>query len=352
MQIMAPAQVPPSDPSRVEEQSRPGQRARNLAIASGVAGVAVLAIGLILWAGSSPPTPAAGPEGSRPVMARAPAPSVPPPRDAEAAPTQGAGSREAAPESPSNLREPVSSRPDQSQLRIMVPAYFYPSGPTMKEWDRLIDAAAQVPIVAIANPGTGPGESSNPEYFGVINHAALRGVTVIGYVDTRYANRGRQEVEADVDRWVSFYPEIRGIFFDAQAERAGHADYYAALRQYVRQKLGGQALVVTNPGTVCAEEYVQKSVADFICVFEYFTGFDHFRLPQWADRYPGGRFAAFPYQIPNSEQMRDCIQLAALRGIGAIYVSDSEGSNRWGRLPIYWDAEVDAVRRVNRHEAP
>ena len=36
------------------------------------------------------------------------------------------------------------------RLRWLVPAYFYPGGPELKEWNALIGGGADVPLVAIA----------------------------------------------------------------------------------------------------------------------------------------------------------------------------------------------------------
>jgi len=170
-------------------------------------------------------------------------------------------------------------------------------------------------------------------------------------VNTNYAHRPPPEVRADVDRWVRFYPEIQGIFFDAQPSDPGHADYYSGLREYVQTKIR-RALVMTNPGTLFAEEYAARPVSDLFCIYESPTRFDEFRLPRWADRYSARQFAALPSQIPGPEQMRDCIQIAASRGIGIIYVTDAKAPDSWARLPSYWDAEVEAVQEVNKGRNP
>ena len=86
-----------------------------------------------------------------------------------------------------------------------------------------------MPVVAIVNPSSGPGDQANPDYSAVVTRAVRRGVNVVGYVGTNYARRPLAEVEADVDRWVKFYPDITGIFFDAQASEPGQADYYVEL---------------------------------------------------------------------------------------------------------------------------
>ena len=35
-----------------------------------------------------------------------------------------------------------------------------------------------------------------------------------------------------------------------------------------------------------------------------------------------------------------------------VYVTDASGKNRWSRLPEYWEAEVQAIHRINQRQAP
>ena len=116
-------------------------------------------------------------------------------------------------------------------------------------------------------------------------------VKVIGYVNTNYGKRPRQEIEADIDRWVQFYPDIQGIFLDAQASGAEKVGLYAALRDFVRQKIK-EAVVIGNPGVICDEGYFSRSAVDAALVFENKAGFDGFELPAWAPKYPTRPFAA------------------------------------------------------------
>ena len=123
-------------------------------------------------------------------------------------------------------------------------------------------AAAEGPrrpssVVIIVNPDSGPGKVRRPNFARVIDQAKEKGFTVIGYVSTRYAKRPAEEVKEDVDRWVRLYPGVQGIFFDEQASAADRVDYYAALYEYAR-KQRGLRLVVSNPGTTCAEEYLAR----------------------------------------------------------------------------------------------
>ena len=116
-------------------------------------------------------------------------------------------------------------------LKILVPAYFFPAGAGLEDWDRLIEAAAQVSIIAIVNPDSGPGEKPNPDYADVVTRAKKAGVEVIGYVNTGYGQRPRPEIEADIDRWIQFYPDIRG-YSSTHRPGAEHVDLYVALRAF------------------------------------------------------------------------------------------------------------------------
>jgi Spherulation-specific family 4 len=237
------------------------------------------------------------------------------------------------------------------RLRLLVPAYFYPVRDGLKDWQRLSDAAVDVPIVAIVNPASGPGKKVDATYQDVLAKARKAGVTLIGYVSTSYAKRPAADVKADVDRWVEFYPNIQGIFFDEQTSRADKVDYYADLAQHARGKID-KALIVANPGTVCASEYLTKPTADVVCVFEHHTEFDKFKLPTWAEKLPAERFAALPYKTADAELMRTRVAAAVSGKIGYLYVTDDEGNNPWDRLPTYWPDLVEAVKQVNKGGKP
>jgi hypothetical protein len=236
------------------------------------------------------------------------------------------------------------------RCRLLVPAYFYPAGEGLKDWDRLLASGAKVPILAVVNPASGPGEKADPAYTKLLNRAKKApGVTLLGYVSTRYGKRPAADVRADIDRWLRLYPQVRGLFLDEQASGAGQADYYAALYAHARaRKLRP---VVTNPGTACAEAYLARPAADVACLFEAGEGFAGFRPPAWAVRYGAGRFAALAYNVKEAGQMRKYLAAAQERRVGLVYVTDGAGANPWARLPAYWDEEVTAAKRLNNPKA-
>jgi serine/threonine protein kinase len=231
-------------------------------------------------------------------------------------------------------------------LGLLVPAYFDPVGDGLAQWDRLLDSPAAAVTVAVANPASGPGVAIDPNYAQVLERARRKGVTVLGYVSTNYAERSLDKVMDDVDRWVSFYPEVQGIFFDQQASAAEKIGYYTDLYQHVRGKhrLG---LVVTNPGTACAEEYLARPATDAACLAEPLMGVPKYHPPDWAGRYPADRFVVLATKVVTPEQMRGHILEAVGKRVGYCYVTDGNVPNPWGRLPSYWEQEALAVRQVN-----
>jgi hypothetical protein len=242
----------------------------------------------------------------------------------------------------------VEDRPARAarRLRLLVPAYIYPAGKGREPWRRLIDAAAKVDLVAIVNPDSGPGVERNPVYASAIAEAADSGVKLVGYVHTQYGERPAAEVKGDIDAWVRFYPRIVGFFLDQQPQDPRHAADFADIAAHARGKLR-DAIVITNPGVPCDEEYLARRASDVVCVFANYEGFASFELPAPLKDYDPSHFAALAYQVTDAEAMRFVLKEAIIKQIGYIYVTDGKLPNPWGQLPAYWDAEVDALTHLH-----
>jgi Spherulation-specific family 4 len=231
-------------------------------------------------------------------------------------------------------------------LRLLVPAYFYPSGDGLKDWKRLLDAAAKTPIAAIVNPDSGPGKRRDPNYKELLRLAKGSKITLVGYVTLSYGQRPLSAVKADVDSWLLFYPEIRGIFFDEQPSQAELAPFALESFAYVRTKLGG-GLMVTNPGVPCAREYLTGRDAPTACLFEHETGFERFRLPDWASTSEPRSIAVLLYHVKSTESMRHAVTDCIAKRAGYLYVTDAAGPAQWTRLPTYWEEEIRELIRIN-----
>jgi hypothetical protein len=347
---------------------QPVARIRRLwALSGATAALAILALGAIVWmrlttpggeaapaAKGSPTLSAKSREPGRnlppppPIPARAPERGAPPSRTADG--SAGSASKVTDPSGSATERPGLTDTGSPARgvrrLRLLVPAYIYPGGQGRSEWRRLIEAASKVDVVAIVNPDSGPGFDRNSDHASVYVEAKAQGIKLIGYISTQYAKRSRAEVKNDIDAWVRCYPEISGFFFDQQPRESGHVDYYAEIRDYAKAKLR-DPLVVTNPGILCDDAYLQQAVSGVTCVFAYYEGFPFFELPATLKVYDSSRFAALLYQIPDVESMRSLVKDAILKKIGYFYVTDGKPPNQWGRLPTYWEDEVDAVTHVH-----
>jgi Spherulation-specific family 4/Glycosyl hydrolase family 26 len=280
--------------------------------------------------------------------------------------------------------ERVEARP--SQLRLLVPAYFDPGGAGAQQWDAMITAAGDVEIVAIANPGSGPGSKADPDYRRYIGKAAAYGMTVVGYVSTDYGKVPLKQVQEDIRRWLDWYPQVGGFFFDEQSpddiNKAGEdmIAHYREIFGYAKErlaKMGCGQLVVSNPGTACSEHYLTEAKADILCLYEspekHEPGgdrpFRYYAPPAWMKSHKPHRFAALVMQVESVDMMREYLRKAAADGFGYVYVTDhpprdpsgqycqeqcQQGKpaqpacetdcNPWNRLPTYWSGEVESLQ--------
>jgi hypothetical protein len=232
-------------------------------------------------------------------------------------------------------------------MQLWVPAYFYPSGRGLREWNRLIASAKDVPILAIVNPASGPGDHVDKNYVDIIPRARKAGIKLVGYISTQYARKPVDAAKREVDTFLRYYPGLDGFHFDEQSSDARGVDYYTELYQYVRVRIPG-GLVLTNPGTTCEPGYAVRPAADAICLFENDRGFDKFRPPTWTSRFPGSTFCAIAHTVPTAAQMKRALHRAAELNLGNVFITDDVMPNPYDRLPSYWDAEVEAVRQINR----
>ncbi len=247
-----------------------------------------------------------------------------------------------------------------ARTRLLVPAYFYPAGDGLKQWQALIaghDRARGVEVVAVVNINSGdPGKAVNPDYARVIRSASSKGVRLLAYVPTGYGKAPLGAVKDRVGAYFRLYPQLGGVFVDEQStDGALAAAYYAPLRRHVLSLKRG-ALVVGNPGTVCPEVYLaggEARAADVVVVYENSdreTPFAAYSPPAWAAKYPAERFGAL---VHTCSSMPKAVALARAKRVGYLFVTDLAGppppsNNPWGRLPSYWADELRRVAALNR----
>jgi hypothetical protein len=234
---------------------------------------------------------------------------------------------------------------DQPRLTLLVPAYFYPSGRGYSDWRRLMEAAREIPIVAIADPDNGPGLKADPLYVETLKKTADSGVTILGYVTTSYAKRPAADVIADIRRWAEMYPGVRGYFLDEQPSAAEHVDYYreiiAAARRFIPD-----ALIISNPGTTCAEGYLTDVGIDVVCLYEGPNDLKAYQPPGSVEQ-AGRRRVAVLCHSQKSGGGSQAVHQAGQEGYGYAYATDLSGANPWQGLPRDWTQVVATVKRFN-----
>lgn len=232
----------------------------------------------------------------------------------------------------------------QERTGLLVPMYVYPANiHKNRAFNRLIDLKRRyetVPIWVIVNPASGPGKQVDDNYTKAIDRLLGAGCVVLGYLTTSYGKRPAADVQKDIDRWLTMYPRLQGIFFDEMIykDSAEGARYQAALSQYAHD--AGCWPTIANPGTDTPGRYFAAGAADVIVIHEggswpkeerlkgdYFGGY--------AD-YPPFTRAILVYSQPKID--RDAIRMMR-KYVRWIYVTENEyrqddpkASDPWDRL--------------------
>ncbi len=229
---------------------------------------------------------------------------------------------------------------------LLVPAYFYPSGSGLADWNRLAAAATQVPLMAILNPNNGPGRRADSNYLSVNLSLKAAGGQTLGYVYTKWGRRSLSAVQADVSRYFSWYA-IDGIFIDEMAATATPQAlaYYQSLAAYIRS-LNPQARIVANPGCAFAEAFAQARVADvFVDQENPVATVNQTAQSSWVGRYPASMFAEIA--LGCADNAHEVTLLAANRWLGWVYATHLSGDAAFDALPPDFSAEVAALVTVN-----
>lgn len=280
------------------------------------------------------------------------------------------------------------TQPGSAPLKpgLLVPIYIYPHDWGVEEHKRLVGlkrAYPKVAITAILNVDfDGPDWKTDREYRAKMQRIAQdfeqAGIVTIGYVSSSFSRRPFQgnpagtgfksDFKTNVDRWLLYFPRIRGIFIDEMCYQktlyAGLPDpclppgeskaplvrtagrsykdllpYYRMLYRYIR-KTKGLELAIANPGTTPDNAFFDGTVADAIVVYEG----------------PEAYFDPSVYPLDSKPEMTGLLlyndpapfaleKLKAVLGkVGLIYLTDDmftgKELNPWDTLPRYLEQLV------------
>ncbi len=300
------------------------------ALALGAGSTAVTA-GATTPAPAPTPTPAPTTPTVTPTTPTTPTVAPTTPTPAPTTPTAAPATPTAAPAAPSGLVGATGVN------GTIIPLYTDPSDSSWAAVVAAKQAHPTVPVVAIVNPSDGPGSAKSAAYVTGITKLVAAGVKVIGYVHTLYGDRPTAQLQAEMDQWHSWYPNVTGIFFDEMANSPGHESYYAALGAYAKSH--GGDFTVGNPGTDTAQSYI--GTLDVLLIYESDGLPSMGAITGWHSAYARTNFGVIPYKVPSL----DAAFVAAARPyVGYIYLQSDDLSNPWDSVPTYLTNLVGALQ--------
>lgn len=224
--------------------------------------------------------------------------------------------------------------------QFLVPAYFNSSS----DWSLLRETVRQVPVTAIFNPNSGPGDNRDEALVFVLQEFRHSGGKAIGYVSTSYGTRNEADILRDIDRYHQWY-SLDGFFIDEMASNASSVDLYRRLYRYIKGRSSGYQ-VVGNPGTSVPEIYLSDPCADVLVIFENENP-ENYRLDSWMSRYPKSVAALF-HNVNAVEGMKSILRSVVASGAEYIYITSERLPNPWSRLPNYWNSEIEELMRFKK----
>ena len=235
---------------------------------------------------------------------------------------------------------------NQPLVRLAVPI----DADSPEVWSEVIAGAPSVGVI-ILNPSNGPGVSANATYTRLVEEAQARGISVLGYVYTQWANGqvSVQQAEGWIDRYYSWY-HVDGIMLDEVNDTCDPAPlhFYSALYDYVKSE-ARPGTVMLNPGETTGECYA--TVSDVLLTFEneYPRYVVAYVGSNWTESTPPNHFFHIVFGVPNVADMQGVISTAVERGAGWVYVTnlnDSDG-NPYRSLPSYFSQELSYVEQLD-----
>jgi hypothetical protein len=229
----------------------------------------------------------------------------------------------------------------------LVPAYFYPAGKGLLEWERLAEDAKTIKIEVILDPANGPGVKRDPAYVAVVRKFREAGGRVLGYITSSYGKRALAKIEDDLRKYLEFY-EIDGVFLDEMTSGPVPFPYYEKVHRLIKG-VKPELRIVGNPGQPIVGEAYMGTV-DCLVLFEGDAGDYAKYRPQastpWMKRYPANRFANIVHTVASPDGMRQAMEKAAETRAGWLFITDRRMPNPYDALPAYWAEEREMLIRA------
>jgi len=224
---------------------------------------------------------------------------------------------------------------DAPCISLIVPAFFSPSS---APWTAALKGLPTVSAM-IVNPANGPGPDQDSVYQAAITDARSKGMLVIGYIHTGFAQRNISEIHEDILNWFGWY-QVDGFFLDQTSSDKDDVYYYQNIVRYVHEQATcKKEIVILNTAQVPDESYV--SVGDITVIFEgTWKSYSSFSVPSWVFKYPASKFYHIIYDAPTIDTMNASLKQSLLLNCNNTYVTDAKGLKPFTTLPSYWTQEI------------
>lgn len=230
-------------------------------------------------------------------------------------------------------------RPALTPLRLGIPAYFYP-WPGDPAWTRL--AAAPAGTILVIDPADGPGQGPDRNYAAALDAIDGACVDLLGYVDSRYANRPIDVIVDEALRYREWYG-VAAVFLDQVLTTDRALDHYRA----IAARLAGEGFRLSlNPGQPLIGDAF-FTLAERVVVFE--GTLDQHRsatLPAPPAGVARDNIWHLVYEVATAGDYAEVADRAIAAGAGVLFATDGTMPNPWDRLPPYWPAQAGAGASV------
>jgi len=186
-------------------------------------------------------------------------------------------------------------------------------------------------MIAVINPSNGPGGSRDREYVTGIENLKNAGITVLGYLYTKYGQRSRSSVESEASAYKRWY-NTNGIMLDEMSNTPGFESYYSSVNDYVKSL--GMTHTVGNPGTVVPASFI--GTLDCLVIYEN-SGLPPITELQKYRGHAAPNSAYISYGVPTLDT---AFEIASAAYVRWLYITHACLPNPYDTLPSYFSAEV------------
>jgi Spherulation-specific family 4 len=216
-----------------------------------------------------------------------------------------------------------SIHPQTETTGIIIPLY---TNYSTTKWSEVVQAkisSPNVPIVAIVNPHTGPGDYYNSTFAAGVKGMQDAGIVVLGYVWTDYGAKDTSSLKEQMQAYFTWYG-VNGILLDGMANWLHSPSgtympaYYANLTAYAKSI--GMTKVFGNPGADVPVQFI--GTVDTMGIFENSFVPSVQMLGGWHTSYNKTNFAFFSYNVTSLSSLSSSYIAEASNYVGYLFLSN------------------------------